>query len=597
MPDGGEFTTVDISKYTLPATVTNAYKASNGGFVVKLLTKGFDQGMVILCGVDENGVVTGAKCLESKETLGHEKTYGENFVGLALDGVRAVDTISSATKTTSAYRAAIVDAINATTILGGGEADLRTEEEIFRDNLAAALPSAEGKLTRLFLMEELFGVKAIYTADNGSGSVYLIGSKMIGITAGGEFVGEVSDADKATVMAAEAILKASSKAAVDLSSLKLAESVQSVEKTASGNYIFKLHAKGITYAYPEWYTPTPIVILVSMTSSGQIIDVDTLSQGESEGYGDACAKDSFTDRFIGKFSGSYQTIDGISGSTITTNGYLAAIGDAYDALELLAETEFIDISTLALPDAVQSVEKTKDGSYKFILYGKGITYAYPEWYTPTPIVIALTLTEDGKILSCKTLSQGESAGYGDACASEDFTNRFTDKTKENYREVDGISGSTITTNGYLDAIGAAYTALEKLVGRETVDISRYDPPESVKAIEKTGAGEYVFTLHAKGITYDPALSQWYTPTPIVIALTMTPDGKILSCKTVSQGESQGYGDACASESFTGQFTNKNKDTFRGVDGISGSTVTTTGYLNAIGDAYTAYELLKGGDGQ
>ena len=35
MPDGGDFTAVDLSKYTLPETVTEAFTASNGGCVVK----------------------------------------------------------------------------------------------------------------------------------------------------------------------------------------------------------------------------------------------------------------------------------------------------------------------------------------------------------------------------------------------------------------------------------------------------------------------------------------------------------------------------------------------------------------------------------
>ena len=464
MPDGGSFTAIDLSEYTLPATVEAAYKAENGGFVIKVSTRGFNDGLVILCGVDETGTVTGATYLASQETMEKEKTYGDNFVGLTLEGVKGVDTIADATMTTSAYRAAVVDAINAATILGGGEADLRDEEEIFYDNLALALPAADGKFTRLFVTELLTGVSAIYSADNGAGSVYLIGDKMVAMTASGEFVGTPSENDQKTVLAAEAILKASVRMPVDSKDLGLPEEIASLEKTNSGNFVFTIHAKGITYAHPEWYTPTPIVILLSMTKDGVIIDCQTLSQGESEGYGDACAKDSFSGQFAGKNQGSFTEIDGISGSTITTNGYLDGVAAAYRALEMINESEFIDTSLVALPEAVQSVEKKQDGSYVFILHAKGITYAHPEWYTPTPIVISLHLSADGEILSCLTLSQGESKGYGDACAEESFTGQFTGKNGESFREIDGISGSTITTNAYLDAIDAAYQALNSLKG-------------------------------------------------------------------------------------------------------------------------------------
>ena len=80
MPNGTGFETVDISDYTLPATVTEVYKESSGvGYVIKMVTAGYGSDMVIMCGVGSDGVVTGAVCLSSNETLGKEKTYGENF--------------------------------------------------------------------------------------------------------------------------------------------------------------------------------------------------------------------------------------------------------------------------------------------------------------------------------------------------------------------------------------------------------------------------------------------------------------------------------------------------------------------------------------
>ena len=74
MPDGQGFESVDLSAYKLPATVTEAFRETDGhGYVVKLTTAGYGNDMVIMCGVNENGVVTGAVCLSSNETLGKEK--------------------------------------------------------------------------------------------------------------------------------------------------------------------------------------------------------------------------------------------------------------------------------------------------------------------------------------------------------------------------------------------------------------------------------------------------------------------------------------------------------------------------------------------
>ena len=76
----------------------------------------------------------------------------------------------------------------------------------------------------------------------------------------------------------------------------------------------------------------------------------------------------------------------------------------------------------------------------------------------------VSLTKEGKIIDTLTLSQEESQGIGDACADESFYGQFDGKTAENYRDVDAISGATITTDGYLKAIEHAFDSLNILEG-------------------------------------------------------------------------------------------------------------------------------------
>ena len=116
MPEGRDFVAVALDD-TLPVTVTEAYREANGGFVFKLKTAGYAPNMIIMCGVDANGKVTGVVCLSSNETLGHEKEFGSRFVGLDSTGAAAVDTVAGATKTTAAYRAAMSDALTAAATL------------------------------------------------------------------------------------------------------------------------------------------------------------------------------------------------------------------------------------------------------------------------------------------------------------------------------------------------------------------------------------------------------------------------------------------------------------------------------------------------
>ena len=331
MPEGESFEKLDISSYTLPATVTEVYKESKGGYVVKMTTTGYSSGLVLMCGVNADGTISGAVCLSSSETLGHEKTFGANFVGKDSAGVDAVDTISGATKTTGAYKNAMKDAQNTAIILGGGSVDLRDEAQILNDNLSAALPAAEGKFTKRFITEVIEGIDAVYKADNGAGYVYVVGE---------EFVPVVDNSvEHPAVIAAHAILSVSTSEALDLTAYEgLPSALTAAERTVTGNYILTLKAAGYGINGGNEYHPASgehIIIKVSLTKEGKIIDTLTVSQEESKGIGDACAEESFYGQFDGKTESDYKDIDAISGATITTNGYLKAIERAFESVKIL----------------------------------------------------------------------------------------------------------------------------------------------------------------------------------------------------------------------------------------------------------------------
>lgn len=339
MPEGFGFESIDISGYTLPSTVKEIYKETSGkGFVVKLVTAGYSTDMVIMCGVSANGTVTGAACLSSNETLGKEKTYGENFIDQDATGVEAVDTIAGATKTTAAYKNAVKDALNTAIVLSGGSVDVRTEEEILADNLATALPSGDNKFTKLFLVEEVHGVDAVYIADNQAGYVCVVGEQYIGVDALGVVVTDGVENPK-TITDAVARIKASSLDDIDLTAFPtLGAYVLSAKKTATGNYVVETKGAGYGIKGGNEYHPASgeyIIVRVSMTATGKIIDCITVSEAETDGLGDACADEKFYGQFDGKTESDYTEIDAISGATLTTDGYKQAIQRAFDAVSIL----------------------------------------------------------------------------------------------------------------------------------------------------------------------------------------------------------------------------------------------------------------------
>ena len=341
MPDGGDFTAVDMTQYTFPASVLEAYTASNGGGVFKVTATGYGPDMIIMCGVDAGGVVTGAVCLSSNETLGIEKTFGETAKGATVDTIEGLATISGATMTTGAYRDAVKDALNSAVILGGGSVDIRSEEEILADNLIAALPAGD-KFTEVFICEVLEGISAIYIADNGTGSVYVVGegeeAVFVGVDANGAVVSETADDVKAKAEAAAKIMADSSMEEIDITKYAdMPSHIDKAYKTASGNYVLEVHASGFGINGDHYYNPSGeyIYIKVALTSDGTIINCVTTAQSETDGIGSVCADKEFYSQFNGKDEATYKDIDAISGATITTNGYKTGIGKAIEAVKIM----------------------------------------------------------------------------------------------------------------------------------------------------------------------------------------------------------------------------------------------------------------------
>ena len=337
MPDGENFKTVDTSSYTLPGTIVEVYSEKNGGYVFKINTTGYGSNFVIMCGVLADGTVSGATCLSSNETLGYEKSYGENLVGKTSETIEEVATIAGATKTTEGYKNAVKDALNAYIILGGGSVDLRTDEEILNENLSLALPEANGEFTELFITEIIQNVDSIYTANNGSGSVYIIGESFVAVDSEGKVMSEVSDEIKNIIEAQATIINPSELTQIDLSNYEgIPSAITKAYTTSSGNFVFELKAAGYGINGDKYTSSGKyIIIKISLTADGTIISCKTLEQYETDGFGSACADKEFYSQFNGKNKSNYSEIDAISGATITTNGYKNAIAKAFEAVEIL----------------------------------------------------------------------------------------------------------------------------------------------------------------------------------------------------------------------------------------------------------------------
>lgn len=337
MPEGGNFEEIDISSFELPATVVAAYKAENGGHVIKLSATGYASGMVIMCGVNSDGTVTGAECIASNETLGFEKTYGESFKGVS--DIEAVDTIANATLTTTAYKNAIKDAQNANIILSGGSVDIRTEEQILADNLAEVLPQAEGAFTEVFIAETVdAAVNKIFEADNGTGYVVKLGENFVSLDKSGTVISSTDASLEAIASEAVKLVTSTKLTEINLSDYELPRGFKkTLEKayvTDSGNFVFEMKAAGYGVNAKYGANGVYIKIKLSISNDGVIISCVTTEQAETENIGDVCGKESYYSQYNGKNNETYKEVETIAGaSEYTDPAYKGAVRQAFEAYE------------------------------------------------------------------------------------------------------------------------------------------------------------------------------------------------------------------------------------------------------------------------
>lgn len=350
LPEGTDFTPLTIDE-SYPSAIVAGYKA-NGGFVFQTSVTGKSSGMVIMCGINADGKIVGTKVIAEQETDSYdanvfpavEGTDGA-YKGMSLEGFEPF-LVSGATLTSRAYGEAMKASLQAFVIANGGEVDIRTPEQILNDNCNAALGTEGLVFTRLFLTEVLEGVDAVYTSD--AGKVFVVGETFVGVKADGA-MDNTGDVDPIVIATASDKLAASSLTSVTELPEGIHKSITSVSRTESGSYVFEIKAEGFSiHQYDEYGSGKnlPMEIKVSISADGKIIDVITLSHGESQGYGDKCDTEEYYDTFRGETADKIvvskspvtgETTDpgAISGATYTANGYQKAIQRAFAAFELL----------------------------------------------------------------------------------------------------------------------------------------------------------------------------------------------------------------------------------------------------------------------
>ena len=375
--------------------------------------------------------------------------------------------------------------------------------------------------------------------------------------------------------------------------LPIASSFEAMEVTEGSNMdsVYQgLDASGEPVGYVIQTTVNgyggEVVVTLGMDMDGVITGVDVGGENFSEtpGLGALAKEPAFTQQYIGKkvpltlVKGNEpkgeNTIDAISGATVTSTAVVNAINTVYAQLTGEAST------AAPAEEEAPAAQLYEDGTWRAAFKGFG-----------GPVMVALTLDDNLTIQSIQIGDDqfAETEGYGAQALEPAFQEQFIGKTlplKDG--DVDGISGATMTTTAVLDGIDAIYQAATD----DTPDEPQPLPTPAAESETQTDDAATVSTSVAAttdGNGSWTASAQGFAG-PVAVTLTLD---DILTIQSIEIGDDQfaetdGLGAKAKDAEFTDQFVGKTLPLKDGdIDAISGATITTNAVLDAVNAIYEA----------
>lgn len=333
-------------------------------------------------------------------------------------------------------------------------------------------------------------------------------------------------------------------ASVDLSSYELPSTVTEAFTEKNGGVVVKLTTSGYG---------SDMVIMVGVDGSGTVTGATCLSSNETLGY-----EKTYGESVSGATVDTVDGIDVIAGATKTTAAYKGAVKDALNTAVILGGGS-VDVRTEEeiLADNLNGALPEGEGEFESVFVAEAIDES----------ITAVYKAVNGK---------GYVFVVGEAFVGTDAEGNVVTDVDDAVKAA--VSGSAAAI------INSEITEL---------DISGYEMPKQIEKAYKTASGNYVFDLKASGFGING--DEYYNPSGeyIKIKVSVTEDGKIIACQTVSQKETDGIGSACEDVSFYSQFNGKTEADYGDIDAISGATITTNGYKTAVSKVFEAIKILKG----
>ena len=281
------------------------------------------------------------------------------------------------------------------------------------------------------------------------------------------------------------------------------------------------------------------------------------SGNETPGFGTRCAEDeAFKAQFIGKTLPLTETVDVLSGATVTSNAII-------DALKTVVLVDPAVEETSAAAEDAAPAEETAPAGALLCVTGKGFQ---------SDVMVNVTLDENNTILTIEVLSGNETPGFGTRCGEDEaFLAQFIGKALPLTETVDVLSGATVTSNAIIDALKNVVLAPVDATATDLDDATATDLAEEV--VEVVVAEDNAGVGKAQGFQSE-----------VTVKVTVDENVTITAIEVDASGETQGFGTRCGEdEAFLAQFIGKTLP-LESIDVLSGATVTSNAVMAAINAA-------------
>ncbi len=293
-------------------------------------------------------------------------------------------------------------------------------------------------------------------------------------------------------------------------------------------------------------------VQLTMDDVGIVTGLNIDATKETPGFGTRASEEpAFAEQFIGKTApfALGENIDGLTGATVTSKAVIEAVNAAC-AAPVNPDAVPFDLSGGEEEPAVEtSAEPVPEGALTAAATGFG-----------GDVGVTVTLNADGTIATLTVDASTQTPGIGDKCADAAWLAQFIGKAgpfAAGENGIDVITGSTMTSNGIINALNTLFPAAEPVVE------------------EEPAAGPRTETVTV------PAFGN----ADVIVTVTFAADGTVTELVVDASTQRPGLGLNCAEEIFTSQFIGKTAPfTAEGIDVVSYATITSQAVIDAVNQA-------------